>query len=46
MNESLVTTDAGNIVVSHTLTLGDIVISTLLVCLLFVMIYDKITRRF
>ncbi len=46
MNESLVPTDAGNIIISHTITLGDIVISTLLVCLLFVMIYDKITRRF
>ncbi|HDR6318934.1 TPA: hypothetical protein QCU53_005836 [Bacillus thuringiensis] len=46
MNESLVSTDAGNIIVSHTITLGDIMISTLLVCLLFVMIYDKITRRF
>lgn len=46
MNESLVPTDAGNIIVSHTITLGDIMISTLLVCLLFVTIYDKITRRF
>lgn len=46
MNETLITTDTGNIVVSHTLTLGDIVISVLLVCLLFVMIFDKISRRF
>lgn len=46
MNEILVPTDAGNIIVSHTITLGDIMISTLLVCLLFVMIYNQITRRF
>ncbi|MEI5966321.1 hypothetical protein WBS45_28835 [Bacillus albus] len=46
VHESLVNTDAGNIVVSHTLTLGDIVVSTLLVCVLFVMIYNQITRRF
>ena len=45
-HESLVNTDAGNIVVSHTLTLGDIVVSTLLVCVLFIMIYNQITRRF
>lgn len=46
MNESLVPTDAGNIIVSHTITLGDIIVSTLLVCVLFVMIYNQISRRF
>lgn len=46
LNETLVNTDAGNIVVSHTMTLGDIIISTLLVLILFVMIFNNIKGRF
>lgn len=46
MNETIITTEAGNIVVAHTLTLGDIVISVILVCILFTMVFDKISRRF
>jgi hypothetical protein len=46
LNETLVNTDAGNIVVSHTMTLGDVIISTLLVLILFVMIFNNIKGRF
>lgn len=46
LNETLVNTDAGNIVVSHTMTLGDVIISTLLVLILFVMVFTNIKGRF
>lgn len=45
-NESVILTDAGSLVITHTLSLGDIVVSVLLVAILFVMIYENIIRRF
>ncbi|MCU5197928.1 hypothetical protein [Bacillus mobilis] len=46
MNETLIPTDGGTLVVLHSVTLGDIITVVLLTCILFVMIYNNFTRRF
>lgn len=46
VNETILPTDGGTIVIAHSITLGDVVISVLLVLVLFVMIYNNFTRRF
>ncbi|EEM92701.1 hypothetical protein ACTFRD_31455 [Bacillus cereus group sp. MYBK249-1] len=46
MNETILPTDGGTIVIAHSITLGDVIISVLLVLVLFVMIYNNFTRRF
>ncbi|UYX52419.1 hypothetical protein M3Y14_29155 [Bacillus thuringiensis] len=46
MNETLIPTDGGMLVVSHSITMGDIITIVLLTCILFVMIYNNFSRRF
>ncbi|MBU8905569.1 hypothetical protein [Desertibacillus haloalkaliphilus] len=43
--ETIIETDPGNIHITHQMTLGDVVISTLLASILIFMILNRIIRR-